>query len=222
MSIGLRTLVLRQDYHPITLFPIGASTIRAEDAIKLVLKESCRVVESYERKVLTPSRDDLYWPSVIVNQVPMKSPQHVRLTNESLYWRDKGKCQYCSKILSIKTLTRDHVTPTSRGGANEWHNVVAACSVCNLRKASSSPRGQWKPISPAYVPTLSELIRNRSQFPIVLDDEKWLNYLGVPWEAQIIFRAPSFISAHNKKKMIHQYNKLSAMMTETEVEYEQF
>jgi hypothetical protein len=36
-------------------------------------------------------------------------------------------------------LTRDHVIPQSRGGSNEWTNVVTACSSCNTRKGSRLP-----------------------------------------------------------------------------------
>jgi 5-methylcytosine-specific restriction endonuclease McrA len=31
-------------------------------------------------------------------------------------------------------LTRDHIVPTSRGGADSWLNVVAACEACNHKK----------------------------------------------------------------------------------------
>ena len=31
---------------------------------------------------------------------------------------------------------RDHLIPISRGGTNEWTNVVTACSTCNARKGN--------------------------------------------------------------------------------------
>ena len=37
------------------------------------------------------------------------------------------------------SLTRGLVSPLSRGGANDWTNVVTACSPCNTRKANSLP-----------------------------------------------------------------------------------
>jgi 5-methylcytosine-specific restriction endonuclease McrA len=34
-------------------------------------------------------------------------------------------------MFSDLRLTRDHVVPTSRGGADRWTNVVTACERCN-------------------------------------------------------------------------------------------
>ena len=36
-------------------------------------------------------------------------------------------------------LTRDHLIPLSRGGGNDWANVVTACSSCNTRKGNHLP-----------------------------------------------------------------------------------
>ena len=56
-----------------------------------------------------------------------------------LFARDGYRCQYCGRgrreLGYRESLTRDHVTPLSRGGDNGWTNVVTACSKCNLRKA---------------------------------------------------------------------------------------
>ena len=38
-----------------------------------------------------------------------------------------------------EALTRDHLIPLSRGGTNDWTNVVTACSPCNTRKANRLP-----------------------------------------------------------------------------------
>ena len=38
-----------------------------------------------------------------------------------------------------ESLTRDHLIPMSRGGTNDWTNVVTACSPCNTRKANLLP-----------------------------------------------------------------------------------
>ena len=57
------------------------------------------------------------------------------LTNRNLFRRDKHMCLYCGDYLYDFELTRDHVVPVSRGGADTWENVVTACRVCNHRKA---------------------------------------------------------------------------------------
>ncbi len=57
------------------------------------------------------------------------------LTNPSLFERDNHQCMYCAKQLNRRYLTRDHIIPTSRGGKDEWMNVVAACKRCNQFKS---------------------------------------------------------------------------------------
>lgn len=56
------------------------------------------------------------------------------LTNRALFRRDHNICAYCGDDFSCQALTRDHVLPTSRGGANVWENVVTCCARCNKRK----------------------------------------------------------------------------------------
>jgi hypothetical protein len=59
------------------------------------------------------------------------------LTNPALFRRDRHMCAYCGKTFSENRLTRDHIVPTSRGGADTWMNVVSACESCNHRKDDS-------------------------------------------------------------------------------------
>lgn len=57
------------------------------------------------------------------------------LTNRELFRRDSHSCMYCLRRHSDHHLTRDHVVPLSRGGADVWTNVVTACKKCNQAKA---------------------------------------------------------------------------------------
>ena len=57
------------------------------------------------------------------------------LTNRGLFRRDDHMCLYCGDYLYDHELTRDHVVPVSRGGADTWENVVTACRECNHMKA---------------------------------------------------------------------------------------
>lgn len=43
----------------------------------------------------------------------------------------KNRCGYCAQKTQ---LTRDHRKPIFRGGCNHIHNIIPACSSCNLRK----------------------------------------------------------------------------------------
>ena len=56
------------------------------------------------------------------------------LTNASLFARDNHQCMYCGSHSLRKSLTRDHIVPKSKGGIDDWMNVVAACRRCNQFK----------------------------------------------------------------------------------------
>lgn len=49
--------------------------------------------------------------------------------------RDDWKCQYCGD----EATAVDHVIARSRGGTNEWENLVAACKPCNSKKGNRTP-----------------------------------------------------------------------------------
>ncbi|MCY4265842.1 MAG: HNH endonuclease [Gammaproteobacteria bacterium] len=57
------------------------------------------------------------------------------LENRFLFRRDQNLCLYCGHEYGVADLSRDHVTPISRGGKDSWTNVVTACRRCNNRKA---------------------------------------------------------------------------------------
>ncbi|MDE2245742.1 MAG: HNH endonuclease [Xanthomonadaceae bacterium] len=68
------------------------------------------------------------------------------LTNAALFARDRQLCLYCGSHGMRGELTRDHVMPISRGGRDEWENVVTACVACNLRKGSRTPQQAAMPL----------------------------------------------------------------------------
>lgn len=61
------------------------------------------------------------------------------LSNPALFARDAHLCLYCGDQFPARTLSRDHVTPLSRGGHDAWNNVVTACKRCNNHKAGQMP-----------------------------------------------------------------------------------
>jgi 5-methylcytosine-specific restriction endonuclease McrA len=61
------------------------------------------------------------------------------LNNPALFRRDAYLCMYCGKDHPPSLLSRDHVTPLSRGGTDTWANVVTACKRCNNHKAGRTP-----------------------------------------------------------------------------------
>lgn len=62
------------------------------------------------------------------------------MVQSQIYKRDSHQCVYCG---SSKNLTLDHVLPKSRGGKNDWNNLVTSCFKCNLKKVSDrTPKSQ--------------------------------------------------------------------------------
>lgn len=87
------------------------------------------------------------------------------LTNKALFRRDHNICAYCGDDFSCNHLTRDHIMPTSRGGLNNWENVVTACARCNKFKDSKLLiELGWELKYVPYVPSRSEylILMNRS------------------------------------------------------------
>lgn len=54
--------------------------------------------------------------------------------------RDNFTCQYCGAKVGMRSGTRDHVMPRSKGGPDVIENVVAACRRCNSAKDNMSLR----------------------------------------------------------------------------------
>jgi hypothetical protein len=50
------------------------------------------------------------------------------------------------RVLEVKDLTLDHITPKSRGGSNLPSNLVTACKPCNQRKADRTPEEAKMPL----------------------------------------------------------------------------
>jgi len=68
------------------------------------------------------------------------------LTNVALFARDRYVCLYCGQQYHRSSLTRDHVMPLSKGGRDEWENVVSACLHCNVRKGGRTPQQAHMPL----------------------------------------------------------------------------
>lgn len=81
------------------------------------------------------------------------------LNNRELFYRDHFTCLYCGHRFRPGDLTRDHVVPVSRGGADSWTNVVTACRRCNHRKSHYSPEeAGMKLLAVPYAPNHAEYL----------------------------------------------------------------
>jgi 5-methylcytosine-specific restriction endonuclease McrA len=130
MGPRLPVLVLNQNYEP-----LNVCTVRR--AFVLVDRGKAEIIEN-GRGYLRSPRQQYEMPSVIrlVYLIRRPRPQG-RLTRRDIFLRDGFLCQYCGK--TTKDLTLDHVMPRHRGGGHHWENVVAACKICNHRKAGRTP-----------------------------------------------------------------------------------
>jgi 5-methylcytosine-specific restriction endonuclease McrA len=86
------------------------------------------------------------------------------LSNEALFARDACLCLYCGGHFRGSELSRDHVTPLSHGGNDDWNNVVTACKRCNNHKAGRTPeQAGMKLLAVPFAPTHAEYIYLRGR-----------------------------------------------------------
>lgn len=50
--------------------------------------------------------------------------------------RTDFKCFYCNSKITTKNFHIDHMVPLSKGGLNQFDNLAASCSACNLMKGA--------------------------------------------------------------------------------------
>jgi 5-methylcytosine-specific restriction endonuclease McrA len=81
------------------------------------------------------------------------------LNNRTLFRRDANLCMYCGAHFRTSELTRDHITPISRGGRDAWTNVVTACRRCNNHKGGRTPEeARVQLVAVPFTPTYAEYI----------------------------------------------------------------
>lgn len=106
--------------------------------------------------------------------IATQSDQHARmkshrsyvppLSNDALFARDDMMCMYCGDSPPQRLLSRDHVTPISGGGKDQWANVVTACKHCNNHKAGRTPeQAGMSLLAVPFVPTHAEYVYLRGR-----------------------------------------------------------
>ena len=134
----MRCLALNASFEPLTMVPVRR-------ALRLVIEGKAEIVEADAHECVRSERLTLPKPAIIRLVKFVHVPRRFRrqVTNTFLFARDSYRCQYCHRgpveLRHRECLTRDHLVPLSRGGGNEWTNVVTACSTCNTRKGNHLP-----------------------------------------------------------------------------------
>lgn len=171
-------LVLNADYRPLSYFPL--SLWPWQEAIKASFLDRVQIIAEYDEVVRSPSME-MRIPSVVVLKEYVRPALYPAFTRFNLFLRDEFTCQYCG---ATGEMTFDHVIPRSRGGRTTWENVVAACSPCNLSKASLTLREARMSLrKPPHRPTAEALRNTGRKFPPNHLHESWMDYLY--WDAEL-------------------------------------
>lgn len=138
-----RCLVLNADHGYLVVLD------RWIDALGLVLADKVDPLAHYPQ-VARSERQAFPIPAVLVMRRQVRTRRRRALFDAPakavVFARDAFTCQYCGCRVTLRTGTRDHVMPRSRGGRDTLANVVTACSPCNLRKEAKTPAEAGMPL----------------------------------------------------------------------------
>lgn len=168
-----RVLTLNADFQPLNLVPISTETW--QNAFCLIFKGKAMALEYYDDIVKTTDKEYKI-PSVIIMKEYKKMKLHARWSRKNVKIRDNLHCAYCRKRFSERSLTIDHVRPSSKGGRTTWENTVAACKVCNHRKKDGVLN--MIPAVTPYRPTYFELAKKMLALNNVINPA-WKPYIPV-------------------------------------------
>jgi 5-methylcytosine-specific restriction endonuclease McrA len=175
-----QTLVLNADYLPISVLPLH--TVDWMEAVTLVFKEKCAVVESYDDLVINSPSTSWRVPSILVNNRYVRPKRKVEYSKHNVFLRDDYRCQYCGDYFSGAQLTQDHWVPRKEGGKTVWNNIVSACKKCNHKKSTQNQK-RWKPRTIPYKPEFAELAAKARKRRVTVQDPRWIRYLS--WKGPI-------------------------------------
>ena len=123
-----QVLVLNASYEPLNITSWRRATV-------LMIKGKA---ESLEEDPNHNIRQDIKAPTVIRLRQFIRVPyREIPLTRKNIFQRDQNCCKYCGQ--NNKKLSIDHVIPRSRGGTDNWENVITACLQCNVSKGNRTP-----------------------------------------------------------------------------------
>jgi len=152
---------------------MARSIISSDRAFVISYKGNAEVIDEHDEtfRLVNPLLK-IKKPSIIkVNKYVNQKYQKVPFSRENVYKRDNYECVYCGDD-DRKTLTLDHVFPTSKGGQNTFENVVTACRKCNGQKADLTLEEWGREIPDPKRPHFLMLIKSVGDVP-----ESWKKYI---------------------------------------------
>jgi 5-methylcytosine-specific restriction endonuclease McrA len=158
-------LVLNYDYTPLNITSIKRGVV-------LIIKGKAEIIKFDESPIIT-GYSNYVRPSIIRLLKYIKhNTRNIKVNRTRVYKRDNHECVYCG---SKKQLTLDHVIPKSKGGRNEWNNLVTCCFKCNLKKGDK---------------TLEEskmVMKIKPYVPSILDDNGKLNKIWDDYQKSFVY-----------------------------------
>lgn len=140
----MRTLVLNAGYEPLSVVSFKRAVVLVLAGKAMVLAETGEQLRSADLSLATPS------VILLVRYVRAPRRRSIAVSRRGVLRRDGHRCAYCGG----QAATVDHVLPRSRGGADDWTNLVACCLRCNGMKGNRTPeemgwRLRVRPLAPA-------------------------------------------------------------------------
>lgn len=166
--------------------PREAAVLYAIDAIAWTLGDTFQVLRGgTQRSTGLDSRIALHPIVAVRGSMPSRAWRTApALSNPKLFVRDRHICAYCGGHFHFDELTREHIVPVSRGGADSWMNCITACRACNGRKGSRLPEeARMSLLYLPYVPSLHEdmILRGRR----ILSDQMDFLLASVPRHSRL-------------------------------------
>lgn len=166
--------------------PREAAILYASDGVAWTLGEPSVVLRGgVQRATGRVSRIEVHAILAVRGSIPTRAWRTApSLSNPKLFARDRHVCAYCGGHFPTDQLTREHIVPTSRGGADGWMNCITACKACNGRKGNRLPEeARMGLLYLPYVPSLHEdmILRGRR----ILADQMEFLLASVPRSSRL-------------------------------------
>lgn len=165
------TLVLNTNYTALGL-------VKWKKAIRWLFDGKIEIIDEYEDREIKTVSLAIKMPSVVrLLTNASKRKKGLKYSDDNIYLRDNGKCQYCGIKVSRDEKTMDHVIPKSQGGKTDFDNIVLSCSPCNAKKgnktvAQAGMRLLSTPVKPKKLPMIFTM-RVKKNAP-----ESWKTWLA--------------------------------------------
>jgi 5-methylcytosine-specific restriction endonuclease McrA len=179
-------LVLSRAFSPVNVYA------SYKDAVTKVEAGRAEVIATYPNTILRSWKQAKEAPAIIrllyfAGNV-QKRGRFMRLSRKNLWLRDKAKCCYCNKAVTLAEMHWDHVVPRDQGGISSWENLVVSCQKCNSRKANRTPIQAGMPllktpIAPKYVLSLEKEMLLKLKSLKYFPHTAWQDYLY--WDIEL-------------------------------------